>query len=831
MAESGLEDSLCMPAFLTRADLEQRIGSDAAEKLSARGVPSSEFEWLLPAREVRFRGGEKLNNLLCGLAGGRVHIFPHGNIFKRLGVSQLAGAAELLLPLARNIFKRLGVGQWEVESIPLDMARLDVQAGVEFIVLGISAPSSSRVEEVQIVLDEASLSAAVGSWLHTWGATIGKRMGFETPSVSLGVINRRDSRLAEDDFGLVLGRFEKPGFCGIAARHVKLFPGAPLPSLRCRGWMLNDRDAGSALSLLIDEMGFPAIIELIEWPVGGQCRLIESFCELLSSAPRTEDQKQWKLDSKGLFYVMLGDEDLGRTIVRIENDGLVIEKINSAAEERMDEAWTLDDKTAVLANRGGLCAQVLFKAGGAQKFVTHLHQHEALLTGSNGAKWAAALIDGRVKNVSIFDDEARIGDERLSFAETLVVKADRDGAGFATVRAEVRTNSDVPREWRLLLPEKLAFALCEEWEIRRTRFNHATATLPTLYAEFNNAKKFNLLSALFSDIVTLNRQLDEGIAMTDLIGQLERKDAGEFFKDEKLREATIAKILTLSMVIPQIKRNFEQWVALYPYYWANQDAEWIGKIFGAEVGSRLAPMQRKRKVPLVRQAVRSAQAGMQRALTEIEVAIRELERSLARSELQKQAQYQFWQNVPLAARGLGTIASAAVLIALAGPVAPVLLGGGVLMLSTVAAKVASNKIKGLEDAALFQRTAKSTFPWWEVFMRTLGVSLYETAQLIDEENVRAMKLDRQLFDKLPPAKRTEVLQRISSGLRERILAEKRNGFAELLEGSGFRVAQVVEEIQGSLRREAGQFETQFLPNSGDPEPTTTTELCTTATNS
>ena len=105
--------------------------------------------------------------------------------------------------------------------------------------------------------------------------------------------------------------------------------------------------------------------------------------------------------------------------------------------------------------------------------------------------------------------------------------------------------------------------------------------------------------------------------------------------------------------------------------------------------------------------------------------------------------------------------------------------------------------KDREASAQVQRVAETIFPWWQVFMKTLIVAVYEAAEFVDEENARAMKRDRELLNAVTPDKQAAMRGKLQAELRRRIVNERKNRFAEVLAGSGIRYQNLLDDLDGA----------------------------------
>ncbi len=278
--------------------------------------------------------------------------------------------------------------------------------------------------------------------------------------------------------------------------------------------------------------------------------------------------------------------------------------------------------------------------------------------------------------------------------------------------------------------------------------------------------------------------------------------------DAKLRETVVTKILALVEMLPGIKQKLELMASLYPYYWLHQENEWLRAAFGEPVAASLGAALQKRTVPLVRREVRTVQANLGRALAEIEAAARPIDGLLSRNEIRKTWSARARKYVPVGIQGASALAMVTLTHGAYGWT-----GLGTFLASGVLGNLFENLTQDAESVHQIGRAAQSIFPWWRVFMRALVTTQFEFSRFIDDENLLAMKRDRALLDKITGAaedKKEAATARLVAALRERIIEERRNRFAEVLAGSGVRLANVVRDIEATIKNEAHEDVAEFI---------------------
>jgi len=152
----------------------------------------------------------------------------------------------------------------------------------------------------------------------------------------------------------------------------------------------------------------------------------------------------------------------------------------------------------------------------------------------------------------------------------------------------------------------------------------------------------------------------------------------------------------------------------------------------------------------------------------------------------------------IATRVIPTAAAAAVGAGSAAAVSTALLP----VLASVGAMQAVSMVSGYfakhrEEGAQVRRAAQVIFPWWQVFMKTLAVSLYESREFVAEQNAISMKRDKMLLDSCTAQAKQRIVATLNQQLQGRIVSEKRTRYGEMLEGTGVRMKDLIEDFQAA----------------------------------
>ncbi len=747
------------------------IGPFARRFLREQGVEPDDFAWSIPLVSMELRTGKQLKSgVLAGTLSDALHLFRYS---------------------PKDGFRLASVSRACVTAQPTSAA--DV-IRIELVV------SESPVSRCVAQIDRDFLAKSTGAWFDFMRGPIAERMGVNADAPlavgSLAISVPRTNSLGAhclQTFDVAIVTANDSGIVTV--------PHLPMPdNSELSEWNeINGRLTG----LFVDD-GRPSVLDLRT-----DASMAAAFCAQAATHfppdARSEQRTSDILDSIGEFTVPSPDVGHPETVVlQVTEDGVAVYGQPDSPRYTYAAAF---DSTTVLTNGSGDLLSLAIPRDVGMSLVQRVRELDGLVPDDSGNLWGIGLCNNQPIRIAIGSDGFAFGSASVPTASTgdINVTKNEDGLCSVTLKyAKGRSQKDLS----FLMQASGAFRLWEEWDVRRTSAGLSKADVADLYTQFNQAKKHNLLLVMFGDVILLNRALDAGISMDELVARMQDVGAAKFAEDDKLRDATVEKILLLTSTLTAIKQKFELLATMAPYYWAQEESRWLSGVFGAEAVTKCVAAERKRIVPLVRRQIRVAQSDMLRSLAQIEAAARPLEAIFARDEIQRHWSSKVRQFLPVAVQG--TIGGLMMLGG--GPAAAMGLRmvGGVIATHGLGSILAVFQ-KDREAAAQVRRAAETIFPWWQVFMRTLVVSMFEAAEFMDHENLQGMKRDKRLLDSTGE-KRETYAARLQQLLRKRIVDERRNQFAEVIDGSGVRLAEVVGDIEKAIGPDMREGVNDFVHN-------------------
>lgn len=728
--------------------------------LNQNGVNPDTFVWIIGVESVALTNGKQLDTgCLAELPTGDLCIFRY----------------------------KPDVG-FHMGLVPRLNASILLEENAKLLSFLVSFVGDPHLQHCRVVLRSETAGSAVGPWIDFLKPALSSSQpGLPLQNIAVGCVERITPR--KNEFGQESTTQPDPVAFGIAGHSLIILPTKEEIRLNdLHAWTMSD-DEFECMYLVDEEPN----VFLVRGDGPDFAQLLEKLRPLLPESGALDAPLTNYLSTMGVFAKKDRDSHSAPIILRKRNDELVV--WSDPARPVMRYAWVLPRKT-ILSTENGDNVVLSIASEQAACLRDVVQPPAGMIQTSKGESWILFLSDDAEQTpVRVI-----VGAENVNFSgvgihpidKALDIHVDPSTDGLVRVTTRWRHGDEVV-EHRHIAPEQQGFAFWEWWDSEKAQVEISKVGTAGLYSQYNAARKNNFLIVIFGDILLLNRALESGTPMSELCRKLDEMGGVTFAEDQRLREETVAKTLLLASSLQDIKQKYEIISAMSPYYWLESESKWMAQAFGSRIASNAVTSERKRLVPTVRRQVRSIQSDLFRSLGQIEAAIRPLESIFSREEVQRHWSSRVRVFAPqIAHAGLG---AASLLLDPTGSTALRLLGGA--FATSALGGVLSHIQKDREAAAQIQRAAQGIFPWWQVFMKTLVISIYEAGEFMDAENTVAMKRDRQFIESVPAEQRAAALQRVNSSLRKRIVEERRNRFGEVFSGSGVRVMQILEDIERS----------------------------------
>jgi hypothetical protein len=658
--------------------------------------------------------------------------------------------------------------------------------------LTLEFPDGSELSSVRILLRMGGIGASGGNWFDLWRTTCAQRLGVATEFICLADMSVLAPK--QDDFGERINVRHMAALLAVGPSGVMTIPALGIDIENPAAWWTVER----RFEILVDR-NFQEVIVFNNVQGTRYLPAIGRLAELLPHDVKSEKLLADRLNRMGSFRCRLqAERDFSIRLLEQAGGEIIM---HEDPPMRLTYGAVLGD-SLILVSETGECVKLDVKGVGRSGILSSVNViAKPVPCKEADGSWVVALLDEASRTpvqVIVNSESLRVNGNCISFqtaGEASVKKSDAASDLYAFSFSYSEAGGTCSQ--RLLASQQDAYFLWEEWEVGRTRQCASALGFPELYRRINADRRHEFLLAIYGDILFLNRALQDGVPMEELIKCLEGHDVTKLIENKALRDETVAKMILLLESINRMRQSGEVFASLYPYFWVQQEAEWLNSVFGSGVASSRIAQERK-LVPALRRQIRGAQSELFRSLLQIETASRSIDALIGKEELRKHWSSRLIKFGPgLVQAGIG-----AALLLTPGAVV-----GGTMLASAGGPMLASAiGINGLgaffgkiqqdrEGSAQIMKAAEGVFPWWQILMTTLPVSLYESAQFLDEENMRAMKRDRAITDSLKPEQRPQMLKRLRQQLVAKIINNKRKAFREIIHGSGLRVIDLFDDIK------------------------------------
>lgn len=728
--------------------------------LNQNGINPDSFVWILGVDTIALTSGKMLSS-------GHIAELPNGDL--------------CLFRYKPDVGFHMGI-------VPRINVSIILEESVESLSFLISIAEDPHLQHCRILLSIENVDWAAGPWMNFLRpALCSIQQELMLRAIAIGGVERIKPK--NNEFGAESNPSRNPVAFGIAGESLVILPTREEIRLgELLAWTLTD---GEFVGLYLHE-GVPNVFKL-SGRDSDFSHFIDDLKSILRESPILEVSLSDYLATMGVFAGKDRDQNDGPIVLRKRNGEIVL--WSDPNRPTMCYSWILPNKTILASENGELV--ILSIASEQNQCLTEVVQTpEGMIQLSKDESWSLFFSDdAEQKPVRVIVSAGKVNYSEMgihSIDAAINIHVDPSVDSLVRVTTKWRKDDEVV-EYSHLAPEQQGFAFWEWWDSEKAQDEVSKSGTASLYSQHNTARKNNFLLVIFGDILLLNRALESGTPMSELCTKLDEIGGVTFAEDKRLREETVAKTMLLASSLQDIKQKYEIISAMSPYYWVEAEAKWMTQAFGSRIASTAISSERKRLVPTVRRQVRSIQSDMFRSLGQIEAAIRPLESIFSRDEVQRHWSSRVRVFAPqIAQAGLGV---ASLLIDPTGSTAFKLLGGA--FATSALGGVLSHVQKDKEAAAQIQRAAQGIFPWWQIFMKTLVISIYEAGEFMDAENIVAMKRDRKLIESIPDEHKPAAMQRVNSALRMRIVEERKNRFGEILSGSGVRVMRIIEDIERS----------------------------------
>ena len=663
----------------------------------------------------------------------------------------------------------------------------------------IEPKSNSSFKSCNITISNERVPLGKGPWIELWKPEFINILAIETASDVYCLTSINHKGVKSKEFKHYNNKFS-PCICAIANGQIKTFPNIDLMSLdQIRAWEVST-GLNKKILIIFEKDNLPEQLSIKNFPgIDG----FQTLDQLIRALPAPSDKIQnYSIDYKGLFGLVFStDEQKVNTLLEIDTSTIKATTIPDGTKALFTYYYSYNQTCLLLSKDYKIYARGSFSNKSIQIISASISRVEKLLT-DNISKYGIFITKNHHQKTIIlrlFDNGFTIDKNQIvNYANIKNIDLIKVEDDCFELTIQFLNNIGENTSLNVIAPERYAYDTLETFEVYKVKNTSLTLSLLELYNSYNDLKKYNLLTGLFSDIIIMIRELDNEIPINELHQKLEYMTSNQLFNEKKLYGITQKKLLLLNMFLPKIKQNFEYLSSYYPYYQLENEINLISGAFGKNIAKRMLNNERKRIVISSRNNVRAVQTKFQIIFSEIERVVSPIGQLFSREEVNKNLFSKVTKYFPHGAQGvlLGTLLATG-----AGSGMGIIAGMlGIRTLHDILNYFKSDR----ETAGQIKKVFGTVAPWWQLLKDTLPVASYESAEAINEDITYCMQRDHEIYKQFPEKQRIEINKKLKFELQKKINGGTKNQFAEILVGSGIRFKALTSDLETAINKEMPQ---------------------------
>lgn len=390
------------------------------------------------------------------------------------------------------------------------------------------------------------------------------------------------------------------------------------------------------------------------------------------------------------------------------------------------------------------------------------------------------LADGDPAILRLDEDELVIGDRRWVFSE-VEVNANMEDGGVVVLNLEAGAGQVT----RLAVSGPLAREIWRRSDLRAVQAAVAAGGIGSRYKHYMEVSRRRILFELFNDVMLLERDLNSGDTVVDLIRRF--RDQGEQM-DKALTAQVTDRLIALWLMAPNVRRRIHDILFYYPYFLTESQRK-FDDLFLATERDRDVFDEGLSAQPMRSELQRAMQPLLQ-GLAELESSLAPVERLLSESRMRGTWQHKLARFLP----SVGSGVSATTALVFGTGVAGFGMLAGVVA-SGVASQVLRDSMDDLTTMRQLTAATDRTLPAWTSLSQKIPVIMAETDAVLRRIQSAGMAHTRKLLDAstLPGPKKVELL---SAALDAAIDEETENWFREVDSERGLYPAIASSAVSG-----------------------------------
>ncbi|MFW6020304.1 MAG: hypothetical protein ACOCPM_06955 [Bacteroidales bacterium] len=704
--------------------------------------------------------------------------------------ADLANGKKIVKPqlVISNRLEVFVIAKKVISSDFLENICLDISYDHKNLILLVKPSQSSNIKTCRILVNRSTIPKSYGPWITFWASAIQSKLGIRKSATQCFLASVQHYQVPKSSFKQKID--SQDCICAIENNQIKTYPQINTPSLdRVFSWKARSTEWEKIIELNYKTEGIPEKCIIRHIPGVFEGNILEELQKRIESVPQSDS---FEVDNKGIFslYFPIKDEEK-KVLLDLQFDKIIASFSEEDGAISFPFYLNYNYKCLLISKE---CSEIGLLSLSQESFdevsaklikISDLFSDDHHKVGV----YFDSRTTAKISILELYEKGFSINGASFKYSDIQDIGLKGKESGIFEVSLKIG-NQVNNKTFELIAPEEYAFNTKKALELHKIGHNAQLHSAADLYYAYNDLKKYNLLTGIFSDVILLNRELNLDKSMKDLAKQLGHIDANQLFEDKKLYAITQKKILMLSMLLPKIKQNFEYLASYYPYYHLKNEIDLMAGAFGNAVAQKMLPGERKRIIPSARGNIRSVQSKIQIIISEIERAVYPIEQLLSKEDLRNTISNKILKYFPHGGQAvlIGTLVVTGSATGGVGLIAGML---GIRTLNDILNYFKNDR----ETAAQIKKAFEKVYPWWQLLEDTIPVALFEAAEAIEEDNNHSVNRDSEILNQFPKEKQTEMTDKMKNVLHQKIQEGTESKFAEILEGSGIRFESLISEIE------------------------------------
>lgn len=340
-------------------------------------------------------------------------------------------------------------------------------------------------------------------------------------------------------------------------------------------------------------------------------------------------------------------------------------------------------------------------------------------------------------------------------------------------------------------------------------------TLLDTYKFINELKLNKFLACTFGEIIKADRLLNKGKSIESVLRNITDSDKvvlrstlqsikGKFFVNEDLQETLLKKVSGIELERKIVTKLLDEWVLVYPHYYAQLETNWLRAVFGNFIQDELIERERWKLITNTRRVIQQAQMSLSKHLFEIQSCTAHISNAIP-DEIKKVDTSRFRRlNSNNLTEQMVTGANIALGTTVALEALNVILRGihitNPIIFTSATKMIIDSYAKDDMERRDIKNFGYQTLSWWDAMMSCMPVIIFEAREGFKTIIENSMIRDGEVLKKLTVEQKIQVQKRMANLLVNEAKQVTNEKFSNIIPEYDIYVADIMTDIDDIKKR-------------------------------